>query len=144
MARYFNIVIGTAIIVICILELVTIFADFVHKPGAIFLNLYLCCFGLIIIGSSMNIPCVARNFFFLLTGIGKGTFNIFVGFLLFLNRPKEFSPSQFLGWILIVSGIIFFLLAWCKQMTDEDLQRATSLYGQELREKATRNTGRKF
>jgi hypothetical protein len=76
---------GTALIVICVLELINIFLAFFKNPGAVFLNIYMCFFGLIIMASSINMPCIARNFFFILTGKGKGLFNIFVGTLLFLN-----------------------------------------------------------
>ena len=36
-------------------------------------------------GSSFNMPCISRNFFLILTGGGKGIFNIFVGLLLFVT-----------------------------------------------------------
>jgi len=140
-ARYLNLIGGTALIVVCVLELVNLF-NFAN-PGAVFLNLYLCFFGLLIMGSSINMPCIGRNFFFLLTGIGKGAFNMFIGSLLFLNHPGEFSASLILGIVLMVSGIIFMLLSCCKKMTDDELQRASSLYGKELQSKA-RNQGKKF
>ena len=121
LARYLNIVGGTALIVVCVLQLVNLFQVFTN-PGAIFLNIYLCFFGLIIMGSSINMACIGRNFFFLLTGIGKGVFNIFVGTLLFLNEPDQtFSASSVLGWALILSGFIFLLLSLCKKMTDDEL-----------------------
>lgn len=108
-----------------------------------FLNIYMCFFGLIIMASSINMPCIARNFFFILTGKGKGIFNIFVGTLLFLNEPGKFSPSMVLGWMLVVSGLLFIFFSFFKKMSDEDLQRATSLYGAELQKKAM-NSGKKF
>ena len=94
-------------------------------------------------GSSINMPCIGRNFFFILTGIGKGVFNIFIGTLLFLNKPGEFSPSAVLGWMFVVSGLLFIFFSKFKKMTDADLQRATSLYGAELQQKA-QNQGKKF
>ena len=142
-ARYLNLVGGTALIVICVLELVTLFIDFFLNPGAVLLNIYMCFFGLIIMGSSINMPCIGRNFFFILTGMGKGIFNIFIGTLLFLNHPGEISPSAILGWMFIISGFVFIFFSYCKKMTDTDLQRATSLYGAELQQKA-RNQGKKF
>merc|ERR1712086_714398 len=101
----------------------------------VLLNVFLCFFGLVIMASSINMPCVARNFFFILTGVGKGLFNIFVGTLLFLNEDG-FNPSMFLGFAMIASGFVFLFLSYCKKMTDTDLQRATSLYGNELQVKA--------
>jgi hypothetical protein len=48
-----------------------------------------------------------------------------------------------LGWIFVVSGFLFIILSMFKKMSDEDLQRATSLYGAELQKKAM-NAGHKF
>lgn len=48
-----------------------------------------------------------------------------------------------MGWCLLVSGTVFLLLSACKKMTDEELQRATSIYGETIRTKA-RNQGKKF
>ena len=141
-ARYLNLIGGTALIVICVLEIINVFTVF-FDLGSIFLNIYLCFFGLLIMGSSINMPCIGRNFFFLLTGVGKGVFNIFVGTLLFLNRPGSFSPSVVLAFCFIFSGLVFLSLSCCKKMTDDELQRATSLYGKELQIKA-RNEGKKF
>mmetsp|Transcript_16079 Transcript_16079/g.24978 ORF Transcript_16079/g.24978 Transcript_16079/m.24978 type:complete len:139 (-) Transcript_16079:167-583(-) len=75
--------------------------------------------------SSCNVPCVKRNFFFLLTGVGKGVFNIFSGSLLFINSS---TPFIILGWAMIASGLIFIFLSKVKNMTDDDLNRAISLY----------------
>ena len=122
-ARYLNLVAGTALIVICVLELITLFIDFFLNPGAVFLNIYMCFFGLIILGSSINMPCIARNFFFILTGVGKGVFNMFVGTLLFLNDPGKFSPSMVLGWMFIASGLIFIFMSYCRKMTERGNRR---------------------
>ena len=117
-ARYLNLIGGTALITICILELIKIFVDFVTNPGAVFLNFYMCFFGLLIMASSINMPCIARNFFFILTGVGKGLFNIFIGTLLFLNDPGNFSPSMVLGWMFVVSGLVFLFFSYFKKMSD--------------------------
>lgn len=119
-ARYLNLMGGTALIIICILELIRVFT-LAWDIGAMFLNIYFCFFGLIIMGSSVNMPCIGRNFFFLLTGVGKGVFNIFIGTLLFLNQPGAFSASVVLGWTFIFSGLIFLLLSCCKKMSDDEL-----------------------
>merc|ERR1712070_1201057 len=89
-------------------------------------------------GSSINMNCIARNFFFILTGMGKGLFNVFIGTLLFLNDPEEINASTFLGCAFLISGCIFMFLSKFKNMTDSDLQRATSLYGKELQAKAVK------
>ena len=82
-------------------------------------------FGLVIMASSCNVPCVKRNFFFLLTGMGKGLFNMFVGSLLFVNSDSLMIVA---GWAMIASGLIFIFLSRVKKMSDDDLNRAISLY----------------
>ena len=72
-------------------------------------------------------PCVRRNFLFLLTGIGKAFFNIMVGTLLFLNAGVV---SQISAWALIVAGLLFLYLSKVKQMSDVDLNRAMSVYAE--------------
>ena len=74
--------------------------------------------------STFMMPCVEQNFFFLLTGLGKGLFNIFVGTLLFLNNNVM---SNILAFSMIGSGIVFLFLSKVKKMSDEDLQRALSV-----------------
>ena len=68
--------------------------------------------------SSFGMPCVKRNFLFLMTGVGKGIFNAFVGTLLFMNDD---TPSIIMGWAMIVSGLIFIFLSKVKKMSDEDM-----------------------
>ena len=75
--------------------------------------------------------CVKRNFLFLLSGIGKGVFNIFIGTLLFLNHDSAGKTSiynQAMGAALLVSGLIFIFLSKVKNMSDEDMTRALSVY----------------
>ena len=75
--------------------------------------------------SSFGMPCIKRNFAFLLTGLGKGIFNIFVGTLLFTNSD---AGSKIMGWAMVASGCVFLFLSQVKKMTDEDMQRAISVY----------------
>ena len=74
-----------------------------------------------------GLKCVRRNFLFMMTGLGKGLFNIFVGTLLLNNNSGKFGVAMILGWILFGCGAIFIFLSFCKQMTDDDLQRAMSV-----------------
>ena len=80
-------------------------------------------------------PCVGRNFFFLMTGVGKGIFNCFVGTLLFLNEDD--GAATIMGWAMIGSGCAFIFLSKVKNMSDDDMQRALSVYG-EANKKAMR------
>ena len=94
--------------------------------------------------SSFNMPCVGRNFFFLMTGIGKGIFNIFVGTLLFLNEND--GMATLMGWAMIGSGLAFIFLSKVKNMSDDDMQRALSIYGEANKaqmEKAANSGARK-
>ena len=85
-------------------------------------------------GSSFNMPCVARNFYFILTGLGKGFFNIFCGCLLFLDADDGFSLAM--GVVMIVTGVLFIFLSRCRHMSDDALQRATSINQKALQKKA--------
>ena len=78
--------------------------------------------------SSFNMPCVGKNFFFLMTGVGKGVFNMFVGTLLFLN---EEGASNIMGASMVASGLAFLFLSKVKNMSDDDMQRALSIYGEQ-------------
>ena len=69
--------------------------------------------------SSFNMPCVRNNFFFLLTGVGKGCFNIFVGTLLMVNVDDV--VSKIMGWVAVASGFVFLFLSKVKHMSDEEL-----------------------
>ena len=95
------------------------------------LNIYLGIFGLIIMASTFMMACVKRNFLFLLSGIGKGVFNIFIGTLLFLNHDSAGKTdiwNMAMGSGLMLSGLIFIFLAKVKNMSDEDMTRALSVY----------------
>ena len=119
--KYVNIIGGIAIITICVIELITLIVDIFTNPGGVAVNFYLIFFALIMIASHINMPCIRRNFFFILTAYGKGTFNIFVGSLLFLNDPGVFSASLLLGITLCITGLVFLILSCLKKVTDEDL-----------------------
>ena len=83
--------------------------------------------------STFNMPCVKRNFMFLLTGIGKGIFNIMVGILLFVN---DSAPARLMGVAMIASGFAFLFLSKYKNMSDDDLNRAMSLYTEQNKARA--------
>ena len=73
--------------------------------------------------------CVKRNFLFLMSGLGKGFFNIFIGTLLFLNHDSAGKTDMFntiMGSAMIVGGLGFIFLSKVKNMSDEDMNRALS------------------
>lgn len=108
-----------------ILSFLNVFAavlEIFTYPGILILNFYLIVFGGIIMASSFNMPCIERNFFFLLTGVGKGSFNIFVGVVLFVSDETNITNWIF-GWAMIISGFIFIFLSKVKKMSDADLHR---------------------
>ena len=126
-ARLINLIVGTALTVCCGIQIFNVFSNgILSNFGKFFLNFFDCIFGIIIMGSSFMMPCVKRNFFFLMTGVGKGGFNIFVGTLLFMNKGD--TASFLMGWAMIASGCVFLFLSKVKNMSDEDLQRALSVY----------------
>jgi hypothetical protein len=69
----------------------------------------------------------------ILTGGGKGIFNIFVGLLLSMNSGIN-SPFYIptVGVLLVGSGFIFIFLSKCTNMSDETLMRATSINTKEV------------
>ena len=86
--------------------------------------------------SSFNMKCVANNFKFLLTGLGKGFFNIFCGVLIQSNPEDVFS--KIVGWTMVAAGCLFLFLSKVKKMSDEDLHRALSVmeHKDEMKDKA--------
>jgi hypothetical protein len=58
----------------------------------------------------------------ILTGGGKGLFNIFVGLLLYVTAGDEKKGNIFdyiVGILLVASGIFFLFLSKCSNMSDE-------------------------
>ena len=68
---------------------------------------------------------IKKNFLFLMTGVGKGVFNIFVGFLMIVK--SQTAPSWLMGIAMILAGSLFIFLSKYKEMSDEDLNRAVSV-----------------
>ena len=75
--------------------------------------------------SVFMMPCVKTNFYFLMTGVGKGLFNIFTGTLLLLNVGS--TASTIMGYSMIASGLVFIFLSKFKNMSDDEMIRALSL-----------------
>ena len=57
--------------------------NLLNFPSIVSLHFFNIIFGFIIVGSTFNMQIIAKNFFFILTGHGKGAFNLFIGFLIF-------------------------------------------------------------
>ena len=68
---------------------------------------------------------IRRNFLFMLTGRGKGAFNIFVGTLLFNDTTH--LPSILMGAAMIFAGCIFIFLTSVRNISDDELDRAVSV-----------------
>ena len=83
--------------------------------------------------STFNVGFIARNFYFILTGMGKGLLNLFLGSLMLINDDIF---SKIVASCLIGSGILFVFLSKVKKLSDEDLQRATSIYTDNLKKEA--------
>ena len=63
----------------------------------------------------------------MMTGVGRGCFNIYVGLLMFLTLGDKVIINYIMGIALIVSGLIFLFLSKFKHMSDEDINRAVSV-----------------
>ena len=134
-ARYANLIIGTVLSVLGVFSLINVisnFLDAIFHPGHLIMNLYLCVFGFIIMASSFNMPCIERSFLFLMTGYGKGCFNIFVGFSLFVASAGEDAVgNHIMGYTMIITGCVFIFLVRYKGMSDEELVRSLSIMASE-------------
>ena len=82
-------------------------------------------FGLLIICASCGMRFIKNNYLFLMTGMGKGFFNVFVGSLL-CSINKELL-NLIMGPCIMGSGLIFIFLSMFKNMSDDELQRAVSV-----------------
>ena len=124
--KYINIIVGTALIAIVILDFITL--GFIDVFSFV-LTCYQRLFGIIIIASSFGAKCIRRNFLFLMTGLGRGFFNFFVGTSLFMSGDpgKTITANFFLGWAMVTSGLIFLFLSRYKRLSDEDINRAVSI-----------------
>ena len=124
--KYTNLIVGTALIAVVIMSAITLG---VFAPISFALTFFQSVFGLIIIASSFGHKCVRRNFLFMMTGVGRGCFNIFVGTLLFFNSEhgKIFTVQNLMGFFMILAGGIFIFLSKYKQLSDDDIQRAVSV-----------------
>ena len=80
---------------------------------------------MLIIASSFQMVVIKKQFLFLMTGVGKGVFNLFVGFLMIVK--SQALPSWLMGLAMIAAGILFIFLSKYKEMSDDDLNRAVSV-----------------
>ena len=78
--------------------------------------------------STTNNKQIGRNYFFLLTGKGKGVFMMLIGTMLLLNRPGITTPSMIAGFVYIGVGSLIVFASFCKVMTDDGLYKAAQLH----------------
>ena len=91
-------------------------------------------FGLLIVASSFGAKFVIENYLFIMTGKGRGLFNIFVGSLLFITTAKATIASLIMGIALCLAGFFILYLSCCNKMTDIEIQRNMSVQQSEIRE----------
>ena len=84
-------------------------------------------FGLLIVASSFGAKFVIENYLFIMTGKGRGLFNIFVGTLLFITTAKSTIASLIMGILLCLSGVFILYLSCCNKMSDVEIQRNFSV-----------------
>ena len=78
------------------------------------------------IGSSMNWDFIRHNYLFMLTGKGRGCFNIFVGTLLFISNPKAGVPSIIMGILMCMAGCFLLFLSISNKMSDNTIRISQS------------------
>merc|ERR1711998_302595 len=113
-AKWTNFVIGVWLIFTVFLGIATL--NFLN-PFWLSMSLYEAFFGVLIMLSSCNLKLIKENFLFLMTGSGKGCFNIFVGSLLGFMTDDNFLASQICGYVMIGTGFIFLFLSCCKNVS---------------------------
>ena len=65
--------------------------------------------------------------------MGKGVFNVFIGTLMIINANLF---SYIIAGVFIFSGLLFIFLSKFRNMSDEQLQRAASIYADNLKKDA--------
>ena len=123
-AKWLNLTVGALLVAVVISTFVTL--GFINV-FSFTLTVFEGIFGMLIMLSSCNLKLIKENFLFLLTGTGKGLFNIFVGSLLFIVNNQATLMQTLMGIGLCVSGLIFLFLSCWKNVSDEELQRAVSV-----------------
>lgn len=83
--------------------------------------------------ASFGAKFVMENYLFMVTGKGRGLFNIFVGSLLFLTTAKATIASTIMGVALCLAGLFILYLSCCGRMTDVEIQRNLSVQTSEVR-----------
>ena len=73
---------------------------------------------------------MASSFYLLLTGHGKGIFNIIIGSLLLINYEDTFS--YILAACVSLAGIFFIILSCLRNLSDENLEKVTAIYAKNL------------
>ena len=130
-AKYSNLLVGLFLFVTAILNVVYIFSAL--KPFVFTMTLYEGLFGLLMVLSSLctKMKCIRNNFLFLLTGTGKGIFNIFVGCILFYCGGSDNLNVLILivGWTCIATGIVFIFLAQVRQLSEADISNKEIMAG---------------
>ena len=73
---------------------------------------------------------MASTFYLLLTGHGKGIFNLMIGSLLLINSDDMFSTI--LAGCVGLTGIFFIALSCMRNLSDEALEKVTVIYSKNL------------
>ena len=87
-------------------------------------------FALIIFASTFNFSFMASSFYLLLTGHGKGIFNLMIGSLLLINNEDLFSII--LAACVGLAGIFFIALSCMRNLSDDALEKVTAIYSKNL------------
>ena len=145
--KWSNFIIGIYLVVSAVLNTIA-FTNAVFSPFTFILTLYEGLFGCLMVFSSAfpKMKCIRNNFLFLLTGKGKGTFNIFVGCILFFANAVKTSGRNVVtdvaGYVCVGSGLGMIFLSVFK-MTSEawiDDKNMEIKMSKEMKKKVTEQT----
>ena len=125
-AKYANLIIGLYLVVTAVLNTIAVVTAFYIFEFT--LTLYTGLFGFLMVASSMfpKMKCIKNNFLFLLTGLGKGLFNIFVGCILFYTTAsngtaKRSITTDIAGYVCIGSGLMLLFLSRFKMISEANI-----------------------
>ena len=98
------------------------------------------------LASSFGFGCIKRNFLFMLTGKGKGLFNIFVGSIIIAcDTGKSVAWYNYaMGGASMGTGLLFIGLSTCRNMTDDQLDAAMAVSVSKAQKDAAKKKGLKI
>merc|ERR1711935_111056 len=119
-----NLLVGTSLITMVIVN----FAKFGFlNPFTFAMTAFQGLFGVLIVASCFGAKFIINDYLFIMTGKGRGCFNIIVGLLIFITNPRTTVPEYLMGFLLLFSGMFILFLTLCTKASNDDILRAMSV-----------------